>query len=69
MPDEIKLPVAYVKLTFKKSVSVAGCQNEKNKTRDEGHDKEHPVLAIEAEDGKVLDQEVQRPRAPIFRAR
>ncbi len=69
MPDKIKLPVAYVKLTLKKSVSVAGCQNEKNKTRDEGHDKEHPVLAIEAEDGKVLDQEVQRSRAPIFRAR
>ncbi len=69
MPDKIKLPVAYVKLTLKKSVSVAGCQNEKNKARDEGHDKEHPVLAIEAEDGKVLDQEVQRARAPIFRAR
>ncbi|MGA7070478.1 hypothetical protein [Bradyrhizobium sp.] len=69
MPVKIKLPVAYVKLTLKKSVSVAGRQNEKNKARDEGHDKEHPVLAIEAEDGKVLDQKVQRSRAPIFRAR
>jgi hypothetical protein len=32
----------------KKSVSAAGSESEKNKTRDDGSDHEHPVLAVEA---------------------
>jgi hypothetical protein len=53
----------------KKSASAAGSQHEKNKARDDGNDKKHPVLAIEAQKGKVVDQKVQRPRAPDFAGR
>jgi hypothetical protein len=53
----------------KKSVPVAGAENENGKTCDDRKNNDHPVLALEAKKGKVLDQKVQRPRAPIFRAR
>ena len=47
---------------------VAGTKNEKRKSSDRRRDNEHPVLAVEAEKGKVIDQKMQRPRAPILRA-
>jgi hypothetical protein len=53
-------------LNFRKSVPPARCESDK--TRDDGSDNDHPVLEIEAQNGKVLDQKMQRPRAPIFRA-
>jgi hypothetical protein len=65
--DKIKLPDAYV--IPKKSVPAAGAENEKGKACDDHNNNDHPVLAFEAKKGKVLDQKVQRPRAPIFRAR
>jgi hypothetical protein len=52
-----------------KSVPAAGAENENGKTCDDRKNNDHPVLALEAKKGKVLDQKVQRPRAPIFRAR
>ena len=51
------------------SVPAAGAENKKNKACDDRSNDDHPVLAIEAKKGKVLDQKVQRPRAPISRAR
>jgi hypothetical protein len=63
VPDKIKLPDAY---NFRKSVPPARCESDK--TRDDGDDNDHPVLEVEAQNGKVLDQKMQRPRAPIFRA-
>ena len=53
----------------KKSVPVPGAENEKDKTCDDHKNDDHPVLGFESKKGKVLDQKVQRPRAPIFRAR
>jgi hypothetical protein len=53
---------------LEKSVSAARGQPEKKKTRDDGNDNDHPVLEVETQNGKVLDQKMQRPRAPIFRA-
>jgi hypothetical protein len=50
------------------SVSVARGESEQNKPRDHDSDNEHPVLGIETQKGKVLDQKMQRPRAPIFGA-
>jgi hypothetical protein len=51
------------------SVPAAGAENKKNKACDDRSNDDHPVLAIEAKKGKVLDQKVQRPRAPIFGAK
>jgi hypothetical protein len=55
-------------LNPKKSVPAAGAENEKDKTCDDHKNDDHPVLAFESKKGKVLDQKVQRPRAPISRA-
>ncbi len=52
-----------------KSVPAAGAANEKNKARDDRKNQDHPVLAVKAKKGKVLDEKVQRPRAPIFGAK
>jgi hypothetical protein len=51
------------------SVPAAGGENDENKARDDRKHDEHPVLTVKAKERKVLDQKVQRPRAPIFRAR
>jgi hypothetical protein len=53
-------------LNFRKSVSPARRQSENNKPRDDGNDNEHPILAIEAQQGKVFDQKVQRPAPPFL---
>jgi hypothetical protein len=52
----------------KQSNPVAGAKNEKDKNRDHRSGDEHPVLAVKAKERKVLDQKMQRPRAPILRA-
>jgi hypothetical protein len=57
------------RIEFGQSVPAAGAENKKNKACDDRSNDDHPVLAIEAKKGKVLDQKVQRPRAPISRAR
>jgi hypothetical protein len=44
----------------------AGPEGHENKASGERKHDEHPVLAVEAKKGKVLDQKVQRPRAPMF---
>jgi hypothetical protein len=44
---------------------IAGAKNDKNKNCDDRNDDKHPVLAIEAKQGKVLDQKMQRPRSPF----
>jgi hypothetical protein len=49
-------------------IPVAGANDQKNKNCDHRSDDEHPVLAIEAKKRKVLDQKMQRPRAPLLRA-
>jgi hypothetical protein len=70
--DKIKLRDAYasrIRLNPEKSVPAPGAENEKYKTCDDHKNDDHPVLAFESKKGKVLDQKVQRPRAPIFRAR
>ena len=46
----------------------AGAEGDENKADGERKHDEHPVLAVEAKKGKVLDQKVQRPRASVFRA-
>jgi hypothetical protein len=56
-------------LNPKKSVPAPGAENEKDKACDDHKNDDHPVLGFESKKGKVLDQKVQRPRAPIFRAR
>jgi hypothetical protein len=48
------------------SVLAAAAERDKNKASDDHGNNDHPVLAFEAKKGKVLDQKVQRPRAPHF---
>ena len=45
----------------------AGADNGENEAGGNRKHSEHPVLAIEAKKGKMLDQKVQRPRAPHVR--
>jgi hypothetical protein len=37
------------------SVPAAGAESEKNKARDDRNNNDHPILAVEAKKGKVLD--------------
>jgi hypothetical protein len=41
-------------------------ESDNNKTRDDGSHNEHPILAIEAQQGKVFDQKVQRLAPPFL---
>jgi hypothetical protein len=47
--DKIKLRDAYARLTSEKSVLRARSQSENDKTRNDGNDNDHPVLAVEAQ--------------------
>ena len=51
---------------IEKSIQAAGAEGDENKAGGDRKPNEHPVLAVEAKKGKVLDQKVQRPRAPHF---
>ena len=51
-----------------RSVPARCAEHEENKAGGDRKHDEHPVLAVEAKNGKVLDQKVQRPHAPVFRA-
>lgn len=53
---------------MEKSIS-AGAEYEENEAGGDRKHNEHPVLAIEAKKGKMLDQKVQRLRAPMFRGK
>jgi hypothetical protein len=67
---KIKLSDPYANLIAEESVPAAGAEDEKDKAGDDRQNNDHPVLAVKAKKGKVLDQKVQRPRAPpIFGAR
>jgi hypothetical protein len=46
----------------------ARSQSEKNKTRDDGNENDHPVLEVEAQNERCSTRKCKRPRAPIFRA-
>jgi hypothetical protein len=63
-PDKIKLPAH--ELNDRESILATGAERDENKAGGERKHDEHPVLAVEAKKGKVLDQKVQRPRAPMF---
>jgi hypothetical protein len=47
------------------SDTIAGLPDEKNKGRDQASHDKHPVLALETQNGKMLDQELHR-RRPLF---
>jgi|HubBroStandDraft_5_1064220.scaffolds.fasta_scaffold618344_2 hypothetical protein len=49
---------------IEKSIQAAGAEGDENKAGGDRKHNEHPVLAVEAKKGKVLDQKVQRLRAP-----
>jgi hypothetical protein len=48
---------------IEKSIQAAGAEGDENKAGGDRKHNEHPVLAVEAKKGKVLDQKVQRLRA------
>ena len=64
---KIKLPDAYANVIGGKSAPAARGQTENNESRDKRNTDNHPVLEVVAQNGKVLDQKMQRPRAPICR--
>ena len=43
-------------------------ERDENKTGSDRKHDEHPVLAVKAKKGKVLDQKMQRSHAPVFGA-
>jgi hypothetical protein len=48
------------------SDAIAILPNKRNKGGDQGNCDEHPVLAVDAQKGKMLDQKLQRFLSPIF---
>ena len=70
-PGKIKLPDAYANFVGIRvgirSVPAAGGQPERNKSGDKRNTDDHPVLEVVAQNRKMLDQKMQRPRAPICR--
>jgi hypothetical protein len=48
------------------SDAIAILSNKWNKDGDQGNRNEHPVLAVDAKKGKMLDQKMQRFLSPIF---
>lgn len=67
---KIKLPDAYTvtlrRLDLQTSASAAAAQGKKNEPRDDGDANDHPVLEVDSQNGKVLDQKMQRPGAPVL---
>jgi hypothetical protein len=49
---------------IEKSIQAAGAEGDENRAGGDRKHNEHPVLAVEAKKGKMLDQKVQRLRAP-----
>jgi hypothetical protein len=65
---KIKLPDAYADLIGMRSVPAARGQAKNDESGDKRDTDKHPVLEVVTQNGKVLDQKVQRARAPICRA-
>jgi hypothetical protein len=60
--------VAIADLKYQRIKSGCGCQEREGQNGGHRSGDEHPVLAVKAKERKVLDREMQRPRALILRA-
>ena len=51
---------------IEKSIQAAGAEGDENRAGGNRKHNEHPVLAVEAKKGKMLDQKVNASAPPIF---